>query len=345
MKVNTLVSSNLFDFALIRPLLSAERPDSLRIVSGYASHAMAAHHLITVSGLGKSLDVDLIYGMAGADGVRKTDHIGFQSLENKGEFAYNGSFACSYVKRPVSVHSKVYVWCRGETPIQAFVGSANYSDTGFSSPSRTETLAECDPVSAFQFFVETKRLVVPCSKANLDRDFPVKLRQVVAPSGSSQSVSIEQDKKSPFYGCEKITLSLLDRAGTTGNGSGLNWGVRPDGDPRESHGSVRDPNQAYLRYPVQFQRTDFMPAVGTRFTVMTDDSQIFTCTRAQSNGKGIHTPQDNDEIGRYFRSRLGLPDGAYVTVADLKRYGRFEVTFYKLDNENYVMDFSKPSSN
>lgn len=337
-----LVSNGLFEYALIRPLSSAGKPDTLRIVSGYASHAMAAHHLITTTGMKKDLCVELVYGMAGVDGVRKTDHVGFQSLEKKSEFAYRGSFSCSYVKKPMSVHSKVYVWCCGESPVQAFLGSANYSDTGFNNPNRIETLAECDPVSALQFFEETQRLAVPCGTANLERDFPLKLRQITMPTALPRAIAIEKDSKSPFYGHEKISLSLLDRFGTTGNGSGLNWGVRPDGTPRESHGSTREPNQAYLRYPVVFQRTDFFPAAGVRFTVLTDDGTIFTCTRAQARGKGIETPQDNSELGRYFRSRLGLLPGAYVTVADLRRYGRFDVTFYKLDNENYVMDFAPP---
>ena len=30
-----------------------------------------------------------------------------------------------------------------------------------------------------------------------------------------------------------------------------------------------------------------------------------------------------------------------VSESDLKKYGRYDVTFYKIDEENYVMDFSK----
>ena len=106
--------------------------------------------------------------------------------------------------------------------------------------------------------------------------------------------------------------------------------------------SKRDPNQSYIGLPASLQRSGFFPDVKHRFTALTDDEKIFTCVRAQANGKGIETPQDNSEIGRYFRQRLGLPSGAYISVSDLKKYGRTEVKFYKLDEENYVMDFSKP---
>jgi hypothetical protein len=48
----------------------------------------------------------------------------------------------------------------------------------------------------------------------------------------------------------------------------------------------------------------------------------------------------NSLLGEYFRNRLGLPNGAFVTKADLDRYGRTDVVFYKFDDEEYLMDFS-----
>ena len=62
--------------------------------------------------------------------------------------------------------------------------------------------------------------------------------------------------------------------------------------------------------------------------------------RAQDNGKAIETYGNNSQLGLYFRKRLGLPSGAFVTLIDLKKYGRTDVTFYKIDDENFFMDFS-----
>lgn len=343
----TVVDDELFEYALIKPLFRSDAPNSIKIVSGYATHAMAARHLIESTSRKKSLSVDLIYGMAGSDGVSKINHLGFISLEQHKEFAYNDDFTCSYVRKPSSVHSKVYVWCKGDKPVQAFIGSANYSESGFHLPSRRETLAECDPSTAFDFFEEVKKKTILCDKANRDKDFSTKSHATSLIAKSSEAVKIETDKTSPFYNHEMVVLSLLTTKGDAGNGSRLNWGVRPDGKPRTStngNGSVskRDPNQSYIGLPASLQRSGFFPDVKHRFTVLTDDDRIFTCVRAQANGKGIETPQDNSEIGRYFRQRLGLPNGAYISVSDLKRYGRTEVKFYKLDDENYVMDFSRP---
>ena len=60
----------------------------------------------------------------------------------------------------------------------------------------------------------------------------------------------------------------------------------------------------------------------------------------QENNKAITTPSDNAEIGRYFRSRLGLNEGAKITKEHFERYGRSDVTFTKLDDEHFLMDFS-----
>ena len=340
-----VVDKDLFEYALLNPILQVGGPDSIKIVSGYATHAMAARHLIETTARAKKLDVDLVCGMTGTEGISRPNHMGFLSLQARKEFVYDGSFSCSYVKKPLSVHSKVYVWCKNGAPVQAFIGSANYSETGFHSPSRIETLAECDPLPAMKFFESIKLKSVACDKVNFSIDLPRRQRSSVPNASVPGVVEIEMDKESAFYNHEKIRLSLLTRDGKTGNGSRLNWGVRPDGKPRmseNSNGAVsrRNPDQSYIGLPAVFQKCGFFPEVGHRFSVLTDDNQIFTCVRAQANGKGIETPQDNSEIGRYFRNRLGLQSGAYIDVSDLERYGRTDVTFYKLNDEEYVMDFS-----
>ncbi len=352
-----VVDRGLFDYALINPLKSADAADTLRIVSGYATHAMASRHLIAANDLKTRLSVDLVYGMAGMDGVSKEDHLGFLSLERKDEFDFVGRFNCSYVKKPYSVHSKVYVWCKGERPVQAFIGSANYSQRGFSQSKHLETLAECDPVSALEFFRRAKAFAVGCSKVNQEKDFPRKLRASQFSQARDPVLTIETDANSPYKGCLKIVVSLLiekgAKAGSVGDASRLNWGVRADGLPRRNKkddpkSAARDPNQAYIALPTPIQKSGFFPAFlpgkeNPRFTVLADDGKVFSCVRASGDyGKEIETPQDNSELGRYFRQRLGLPSGAYITAGDLKRYGRSDVVFYKLDDERYVMDFSRP---
>lgn len=111
--------------------------------------------------------------------------------------------------------------------------------------------------------------------------------------------------------------------------SGLNWGQRPG----------REPNQAYLAVPVSVQKDMFFPGVGLPFTLMSDDGWVFECKRAQQNGKAIHS-QNNSDLGRYFRHRLGLAEGALVTLRSLIEYGRTTIDVYRLDPTNFVFDFS-----
>ena len=87
-------------------------------------------------------------------------------------------------------------------------------------------------------------------------------------------------------------------------------------------------------------RTDFFPPVSVHFTLFTDDGKTLICTRAQQNGKAIHTPHNNSLIGEYFRNRLGVPNGKAVLADHLIKYGRTDLTFYKIDDETYYMDFA-----
>ena len=48
----------------------------------------------------------------------------------------------------------------------------------------------------------------------------------------------------------------------------------------------------------------------------------------------------NAQLGEYFRRRLKLNNGSYVHAKDLISYGRTDVTFYKIDDEQFYMDFS-----
>lgn len=329
-----VLTENLLHEALLR--LPAEHPSLTRlcILSGYASAAMASRHILELRQMGKGIDLELIYGMAGMDGVSKPNHLGFRALKEKREFPYAGSFSCGYILKPMAIHSKLYVWCQGNTPRFAFVGSANYTENGLTGkPNRREVLATCDPASALKAFQAAMPLACDCAAPEAEQALLRPHAQKPPLFEKQEGVTMETDPTSPFCGHPKAVLSLLTASGSTGHGSNLNWGIR-------KNGTKRNPNQAYLAIRGALRSSDFFPHAPQRFTVLTDDGYIFTCTRAQQSEKAIETPQDNSELGRYFRNRLGLADGAYVAYADLLRYGRTSVTFYKLSDEEYVMDFS-----
>lgn len=130
---------------------------------------------------------------------------------------------------------------------------------------------------------------------------------------------------------DTIRVYLLDKDGESQYG--LNWGQRVG----------RDPNQAYLQLDSAVYNSDFFPIKGTYFLVNTDDKETFMMNRAQKTdtGTAIQTPENNSIIGLYLRKRLGVADGKEITKADILNYGRIEISFKKVDDRHYSLDYSK----
>jgi len=326
-----MISNNLFQEVLVEPINSGA--NHLYIVSGYATAAMAFHHLDSIRRTHENVQIHLIIGMCPIDGLSLSNHRAFQKLMCED---FSDSFECNYMVNTPPVHSKVYSWYKDENPLYGFTGSANYTQTAFSEKQR-EVMATCDAQQAFDYFSQLASETIYCTHLDAenfiriynDRSYP-RIRR--------ERPSIEVPPQvSPAFGQDlqvlpSVKVSLLGRNGDLPQRSGLNWGQRP-----EEH---REPNQAYIRLTADIYNTDFFPPVKVHFTLLTDDSKVLICTRAQQNGKAIHTPHNNSLIGEYFRNRLGVSNGAPVHKQDLVRYGRTDVTFYKIDDETYFMDFA-----
>ena len=304
-----MINKNLYQEVLMTPVESGAT--ELRIVSGYASASMAHRHLGEELLQEKGVGVQLVYGMAGVDGVSLADDSMFAQLQG------GHSFQCHYrVGRP-TIHSKVYVWLREGQPVQAFVGSANYTQRGFLAPvQQQESMTEADPEQANDFFLESLRGSLEVGHEDIE-----------------QRVILFSPRQSRTETNDCVTLSLLNNRGNVPDRSGLNWGQRKG----------RNKNQAYLGVPKRIAETEFFPDRATQFTVLTDDGLSFIAVVAQDNDKAIETPDGNHILGEYFRRRLGVQLGSFVTRSDLDRYGRTNVEFCKLDNETFLMDFSVQS--
>lgn len=323
-----MITENLYEEMLLRPV--GEGADSLLVVSGYASSAMVNDHIEkALNETGKSICIRLIVGMAAKDGISKANHLAFQKLSS---IDFPDQFECHYVRVLPPVHSKVYVWLKENVPIEAFVGSANYSQNAFDS--QHEVAVSSDPAKGLAYFNKIRKAALKCSDPRANTlvglyRYPRELRK--SPAGIQSVPSLEMKAGIPDLSLlPKVCVSLLARDGSLPQISGLNWGQR----------TGREPNQAYLRLPSSVYRTSFFPSIGKHFTVLTDDNEVLYCVRAQQNGKAIHTYQNNSQLGRYFRRRLKLKPGIAVQKSDLTRYGRYDVCFYKIDDETYFMDFS-----
>jgi hypothetical protein len=321
--------SDFRDLALIDPIRHGA--DSLKIVSGYATHTMASWHIKELATQEfHPISITLIVGMCLFDGISKAVHEGFNSLVCRNSTLDQSDLTCQYVIEGAPVHSKLYLWEKDGNPFRAFMGSANYTQTAFSAM-RRELLDECDPNAALEYFNSIEPNTIYCNHAEVEDKILIAPSHQILDAEETPIVSVRG------AGVENLTLSLLARGGETGTHSGLNWGQR-DG---------REPNQAYISLPAKAARSGFFPLEGNpngkhnpHFSVLTDDGINLILRVEQQNNKAITTPLNNSLIGEYFRKRIGAANGAYVTRQDLERYGRSDVTFYKLDDEQYFMDFS-----
>ena len=321
MKEKEILESVLFD-----PLSLG--CDEIRILSGRATASMASRYIELLKK--RSADyiiIRIIVGMASAEGIVDIQHENFKKLVRE----CNGKFESSYIMlKHIPCHAKVYVWLKEGKPIKAFTGSADFTQNAFYALQH-EAMIECDPQNALDYYNSFSEDTIFCDHSEVEDTVTILSRQQYRDK-NSELEEVGDDVSIKNKGFPSQTLSLLGTKGEIGERSGLNWGQR----------ERRDKNQTYIPLQRHVAKSGFFPSKDQHFTVITDDGFSMICSVAQGDekGKAIHTPLDNGELGRYFRKRIDIPSGAYVKKEDLERYGRTDVTFFKIDNETYYMDFS-----
>ena len=207
-----------------------------------------------------------------------------------------------------------------------FSGSANYTQPGFSPNKQINQLTQDNPVQIVDFYTEIKKRSIPISRFDFDLE-KLPVTHLVDRTGSVMPGAIAWEVID-----KRVTISFLARDGSKPIRSGLNWGQRPEQN--------REPNQAYLSLKKESRDEGFLPPNGETFTLITDDGVAMDCVIAQQGRKGIQTTNDNSELGRYFRKRIGVPLGTMVTREALEAYGRTDYTIEKINEETFYLDFS-----
>jgi len=322
-----MITDNLYERVLIEP--ARQGADKLYVLSGYASPAMVYRHLRE----NNTLSVALIIGMANRDGIGLGSHEAYKKLTME---AFEGRFTCKYLTSDRPAHLKLYGWYQGDNPSVGFVGSANYSQTGFSE-GQLEAMAESEATPIKVLFDSLDDESVDCcdEQAPTRINFYDERRRIATRrefvDGTTEVTEEYTGENIQTRGVgQSVTLSFITNRGGIGTRSGINWGQRPG----------RNPNQAYLRVSAEIKRSLFFPPARQPFMIFTDDARQFDCVIAQGGEKGIHTYRDNSELGAYLRERMSVPSGQYVELDDFVRYGRSDVTIYKISDEEYYMDFS-----
>lgn len=326
--MNNLITDSLFEKALLKPIEAGAR--SLQVVTGYASPAMVTRHLEIARERYKSkIELDILIGMSGRDGLSKASLLGFRSVHRQ---IPGTVFHCSMTTKPNSIHSKVFVWSDENGPVQAFVGSANYTQVGFGLASKSsnhkELLVEVEPKNAFEYAVEVANSTIDLNHPDISRYIDL--------FDENKPLSVDEQEEVIFGVDNTGVTALLPLVQLTKNpgevhngGAGLNWG----------HRGSRNRNEAYLPVPASIRNANFFPPIGEHFQIVTDDGESFIATAAQAGGKALETPNDNSILGKYFRKRLGLQSGAFVKTDDLKRFGSNAVEVKQIEPGVFFLDF------
>jgi hypothetical protein len=320
-----MIYTDLYKEVLVKPC--QEGADSLKIIAGYATSAMAFDHLAYLHTNHLKAHIRLLVGMCPSDGLSLSNHRGFQNIVNSNLAAFKDRFSCSYIYKKPPVHTKLYIWYRRGDLFKAFIGSANYTQNAFYH--QRESLAEIHDANISDYCQLLERDSVFCNMPDAESLICVKNDAAYYRQHIHEDRHIDADTGNRTV--KPVVVSFLDKHGEVPKTAGLNWGQRPG----------RDPNQAYIQLPPRVYKTDFFPKAPECFTVITDDDKSFICRRAQKDQQGhaIETPQNNSLLGKYFRNRLGLANGAFVRRKHLDDYGRTDVAFYKI-GDDYYMDFS-----
>ena len=327
MHFSGLILENIFEEVLLGPARRGAR--ELYISTGQASASMVTQHFEALSRFTGSSEVsiDLKIGMTGKDGLGKNALKGLQSIP-----AQIGPqrFSCTLKTRGSSDNSKVYVWCDDSGPLEAFIGSSDYTQVGFGivdgMRNHQEVFSRIDPVIAFDFVLSSSKSGISYKSPDVADYIDLHDDDIFSSSGSPVWIS---ELKSDSMVELPLVMTSGAGVGEVHSKSGLNWGQREG----------RNPNQAYIPIPSPVSKSGFFPNKGVHFQVLTDDGEAFICTIAQDGGKALQTPSDNSILGKYFRKKLGLLPGSFIQREHLRAFGSDVVRVFKEGEDTYRLVF------
>lgn len=271
----------------------------------------------------------VVFGMYGIEGIKKPLHNSLTVLQNNIE-----KINIYYSNYPV--HTKCYAWRKKGQIVHALVGSANFSNSGLSTPYK-EILAE----TTFDTF-------------NPLNDY---IARVLNNSISCLEVDTANLLDLTTTKDTTCLLSLLGRDGDVQNAAGLNWGQNPT--------NHTTPNDAYIKirvrdikeFPEFFPPKQIVPIHRDgrgRIHRHNDAIEIIWDDGLSMEGllfgnqilNGVLYPKQissfprPNALGEYFHMRLNVPLGQPIRRFHLENYGRTDVAVSLLNQGVYKFDFS-----
>ena len=315
----------------------------LKIVTAFTDVERISSHILELYGgrnkeYTSNIKIDIILGMTKGAGLTLKKHKKICSfIKRQNSVPGMPKVTCRYIVEGKPVHSKVYVWCKGNKAVEAYNGSANYTMNAFDK--RRECMDLCDAKEAKHYYRSLLPDTIDCFDEQVNEKISFSSKKNVEDDISDtnlENLSWEHYQKLEPIDCIEVSLLKAD-GNETGYGSGVNWGIR-------KNGYKRNRNQAYIPYNSADQKKGFFPemnADGTypAFKVVAKDYDAFFMRQAQANGKALETPESNAIIGEWIRHEIGVPDGTYITKQMLENVRGTKVTFMKYEDGIYVLEY------
>lgn len=319
--------------------------NNLKIITAFTDCERISTHMINLAEgmkngrFANNLNVDILLGMTKSSLSPKKHEDICRLIRFINDTKNMPKLSCHYICQGPEVHSKIYIWSNPDKgAMDAYCGSLNYTMNAFYK--RRETVSQCNPIEALKHY----NSLVPDTIDCFDTSVLDKLKNIINNTPSDIEEPDNSEKDYMKYNNEKpigtIRVSLLRSDGSdTGYGSGINWGIRPNG-------TKRNQNQAYIPYNKRDKVEGFFPDRKNpddencpMFRVITKDFGSFHMRMAQAGNKGLQSVESNAILGEWIRKEIGTPSGGYVTKQMLELYGKTYVTFRKYADDVYLLDF------
>lgn len=362
---SSLMGDNLAELVLHSPYPKSDRAgQELWAVTGYISPTAVLRALYQVkyaptkrsgkaAGWGelsnfrpgrRTPKIHLLVGMARDGAVSITTH----EIFKKWVKASNGYIDVRYPDPRLSplVHTKLYAWARNGSFDIAYAGSANLSTDGLNigrdaSECQQENILVPVSVEYAEKYINTLfDASLSCTDPVVDSlfAFPEAPADVLAnksrpPVPPLPKPETEREERLKDFSSIKLYLYSRQGKGSSYNGAGINWGIRPNRSNKD---------EAYFGVPAKVGVSNFFPFKNTPFTVYCDDGTELLMRVASGwrrGGKDMSTIHNGD-LGTYIRKRMGLKRGTKVGIRELLDYGRTYVTISRTSEGNYYLDFS-----
>lgn len=321
--------------------------NSLKVISGFASSKFLKRvikdfpdHRFT-----------LIIGMA-SHGISIKDHQEFKTICTK----FKNVKVYYYIETPAN-HMKVYQWYIGEATGISFIGSANFSEAGFFkqdeilSPtidifSNLIDEALNKSISCLDEEVEDK---VPLyeeidyemieseqhkdTNPHCNKDYTNQIEKNKKKSNTS-GISLKKLLLNNLYltAYNRVTVELILDDDPHWDTKALNNWNRKNKTIEDSYIDVERTNQ------LGQQKLDFFPRE-TDVRLISDDKTEWTVKRVGQYGKELIVT-DGVNFYEYFKNRLGISEDRTISYNDFYSYGRTNINLYKLNDNEYLLDFS-----